>query len=411
MNKIELLAPAGNLEKLKTAVHYGADAVYLGGKEYGLRAYAGNFSLPEIEEGIEYAHRRLAKVYVTLNIFAHNEDLRGIEKYLEALARMRADGLIISDPGLLNIARRTVPEMNIHLSTQANTTNWAGARFWQQQGVKRIVLARELTLSEIREIREKVTVELEVFVHGAMCISYSGRCLLSNYLAGRDANKGECAQPCRWNYTLMEEKRPGTYYPLQEDDRGSYIFNSHDLCLLPHLPELIRTGVNSLKIEGRMKSVYYVATVVNAYRKALDEYYADPRGYEMNPRWYQELTKISHRSYTTGFLFGTPGTKDHNYGTSNYLRYYDFVGVVLEYDRQTGWATVEQRNNFQTGEELEYFGPRTDSFTQILSAMKNAEGEFIDTAPHPRQLVYLPVDRTLEPGDLIRRARVNGDER
>ncbi len=405
MKKAELLAPAGNLEKLKMAVHYGADAVYLGGKEYGLRAFAGNFSVPEIAEGVIYAHRRQAKVYVTINIFAHNKDLEGLENYLAALSEINVDGLIISDPGVLDIAQRTVPQMDLHLSTQANTTNWASARFWQSRGVKRIVLARELSLAEIAKIREHVEAELEVFVHGAMCISYSGRCLLSNYLAERDANKGECAQPCRWHYTLTEEKRPGLYYPVQEDERGSYIFNSHDLCLLPHLPALIKTGVNSLKIEGRMKSAYYTAIVVNAYRKALDAYYADPDNYVLDPKWYEELCKVSHRSYTTGFLFGKPQTGDHNYGTSNYVRSYDFVGVALSYDEGSGWVTAEQRNHFKVGEELEFIGPQTDMFCYKLSVMEDLEGVALEAAPHPQQIVRFPVNQRVFPGDLIRRAK------
>lgn len=405
MKKAELLAPAGNLEKLKMAVHYGADAVYLGGKEYGLRAFAGNFSVPEIAEGVIYTHRRQAKVYVTINIFAHNKDLEGLENYLAALSEINVDGLIISDPGVLDIAQRTVPQMDLHLSTQANTTNWASARFWQSRGVKRIVLARELSLAEIANIREHVEAELEVFVHGAMCISYSGRCLLSNYLAERDANQGECAQPCRWHYTLTEEKRPGLYYPVQEDERGSYIFNSHDLCLLPHLPALIKTGVNSLKIEGRMKSAYYTAIVVNAYRKALDAYYADPDNYVLDPTWSEELCKVSHRSYTTGFLFGKPQTEDHNYGTSNYVRSYDFVGVALAYDEGSGWVTAEQRNHFKVGEELEFIGPQTDMFCYKLSEMEDLEGVALEAAPHPQQIVRFPVNRRVFPGDLIRRAK------
>ncbi len=405
MKKVELLAPAGNLEKLKIAVHYGADAVYLGGKLFGLRAFADNFSLEEIVEGVRFAHERKAKVYVTVNIFPHNDDIRMLPEYLKELEETGIDGLIISDPGVWQIVQDTGVNLNLHLSTQANTVNWAGAKFWENHGMKRLVLARELSLQEIIEIKRRVGIELEVFVHGAMCISYSGRCLLSNYMAGRDANKGECAQPCRWKYALVEEKRPGIYYPLVEDAMGSYIFNSQDLCLIHHLPALLEAGVSSLKIEGRMKSIHYVATVVNAYRRALDEYYRDPRNYSFDPAWYEEITKVSHRDYTTGFLFGKPDEKDHNYGTSSYLRDYDFVGLVLDYDKGTGWATVEQRNNFGVGDVLEFFGPSLEVFSQSLTELQDEEGEGIDVAPHPQQIVRMPVDEPVSKWDLIRRAK------
>ncbi|MDD2212441.1 MAG: U32 family peptidase [Clostridia bacterium] len=404
--KVELLAPAGNLEKLKMAIIYGADAVYLGGKEYGLRASAGNFTLQEIKEGVKFAHQRKAKVYVTVNIFAHNQDLDNLPGYLRELESIGVDGLIFSDPGVWQIAQEINSKLSLHLSTQANTTNWASAQFWQEHGVERLVLARELALDEIKEIREKVDAELEIFVHGAMCISYSGRCLLSNYMAaGRDANLGECAQPCRWNYALVEEKRPGQVYPIFEDERGSYIFNSQDLCLIRHLPELINAGVDSLKIEGRMKSVHYVATVVYAYRKALDAYYADPESYVFAEKWYEEILKISHRDYTTGFLFGKPQAEAQNYETSAYLRYYDFVGLVLAYDEDTGMATVEQRNNFKVGDVIEIMGPQTELFTQRVEVMQDKEGREITVAPHPRQIVCIKVDKPVRPWDLIRRAK------
>lgn len=403
MMKAELLAPAGTLEKLKMAVHYGADAVYVGGKEYGLRAFAGNLSLAEIKEGVEFAHARGAKVYVTVNIFAHNADLEGLPAYLRELEQAGADAVIISDPGVWSILQKTGSRLPVHISTQANTTNWAAAKFWEEQGVERIILARELSLEEIYRIRQEVKLDLEMFVHGAMCISYSGRCLLSNYMAGRDANSGQCAQPCRWNYALVEEKRPGEYYGLEEDERGSYIFNSQDLCLLEHLPQLIGAGVNSFKIEGRMKSVHYVATIVSVYRKALDKYYQAPANYTPDPAWFEEITKVSHRDYTTGFLLGKPQASDHNYDTS-YLRHYDFVGLVLDYDATTGWATVEQRNNFKLGEELEFTGPRTELFTQKLEQMKDEEENAIEVAPHPQQIVRIPVRQMVQKWDLIRRA-------
>lgn len=405
MNKVELLAPAGNLEKLKIAITYGADAVYLGGKEYGLRASAGNFTLEEIQEGVEFAHARQAKVYVTVNILAHNRDLDALSGYLQQLERLGIDGIIFSDPGVWKISQEINSKLSLHLSTQANTTNWASAQFWESQGVERIVLARELSLEEINEIQQKVQVQLEVFVHGAMCISYSGRCLLSNYMVGRDANQGECAQPCRWNYALVEEKRPGKYYPIFEDKRGSYIFNSQDLCLIRHLPELIKAGVHSFKIEGRMKSIHYVATVVYAYRKALDAYYANPEGYVFNEQWYKEILKVSHRDYTTGFLFGKPQSEAHNYETSAYLRSYDFVGLVMAYDPATAMVTVEQRNNFKVGDELEIIGAQTELFTQTLEFMTDEAGQPIEIAPHPQQLVHFKVEKPVRPWDMIRRAK------
>ncbi|PKM88551.1 MAG: peptidase U32 [Firmicutes bacterium HGW-Firmicutes-12] len=405
MKKIELLAPAGNLEKLKMAIHYGADAVYVGGKAYGLRAAAGNLNLDELRQGVEFAHSRKAKVYVTVNIFAHNDDLTNLPKYLKELEQSSVDAVIVSDPGVWLITQEMNTSIPVHLSTQANTTNWAAVRFWEKQGLQRVILARELSIEEIKKIREEVKIELEMFVHGAMCISYSGRCLLSNYMTNRDANSGECAQPCRWNYSLVEEKRPGIYYDLEEDERGSYIFNSQDLCLINHLPELIQAGINSIKIEGRMKSVHYVATVVSAYRKALDAYYKDPENYVFNPLWYEEITKVSHRDYTTGFLFGKPDAKDHNYLDSSYLRHYDFIGVVVDYDSESGWAVVEQRNNFKIGDELEITGPETETFTQKLEQMIDIEGAVIEVAPHPCQIVRIPVSKPVKLWDLIRRAK------
>lgn len=405
MKKVELLAPAGNLEKLKMAVLYGANAVYLAGKRFGLRAAAGNFDAEEMQEGIRFAHRHQAKVYVTVNIFAHNDDLTGLPAYLQELEELGVDALIISDPGIWRIAQEIKTSIPIHISTQANTTNWSAAKFWEEQGVRRIILARELSLNEIKEIREKVRVELEIFVHGAMCISYSGRCLLSNYMAQRDANRGECAQPCRWNYALMEEKRPGEFFPIEEDERGSYIFNSQDLCLIRHLPLLAEAGLDSFKIEGRMKSVHYVATIVRAYRLALDAYFRGPESYRFDPSWYDEIIKVSHRDYTTGFLFGKPQAADQNYTSSAYVRHYDFVGLVLDYDEQTRIALVEQRNNFKTGEELEIVGPQTELFTQRLDFMTDEAGIPLEVAPHPRQLVRFAVDHPVKTGDIIRRAK------
>ncbi|PNT93289.1 peptidase U32 family protein [Clostridium thermosuccinogenes] len=411
MNKIELLAPAGSLEKLKMAIEYGADAVYLGGEAYGLRAGAENFAPGEMEEGVEYAHSRGKKVYLTMNIIPHNEDIEGMAEYVKVVTKIGVDAILVSDPGVYSIVREASPDMEIHLSTQANNTNWKSAEFWYRHGVKRIVLARELSLKEIEEIRERAPkdLEFEVFVHGAMCISYSGRCLLSSYMAGRDANRGECAHPCRWKYYLVEEKRPGEYMPVYENERGTFIFNSRDLCMIEHIPELINTGVSSLKIEGRMKSSFYVATVVKAYRDAIDAYYNDPEGYRFNPKWLEEISKVSHREFTTGFYFNKPTEKDQIYNTSSYIRGYDFVGIVMEYDSKTGIATVEQRNRMFLGDEIEVVRPKGDFFIQKIESMKNSDGESIDVAPHPQMTVYMPMEKPVEKFTMLRR-KAGGDQ-
>lgn len=405
MRKIELLAPAGNLEKLKMAIMYGADAVYIGGEEYGLRASADNFTLEQMKEGLEFAHARGKKVYLTMNIIPHNEDFEGMGNYVKEVAAIGVDAIILSDPGVFSVVKENAPDMEIHLSTQANNTNWTSAKFWYNQGVKRIVLARELSVSEIREIREKTPPDLdfEIFIHGAMCISYSGRCLLSNYMAGRDANRGECAHPCRWKYHLVEEKRPGEYMPVYENERGTFIYNSKDLCLIEHIPELIESGALSFKIEGRMKSAYYVATVVKAYRDAIDAYYTDPESYQYNPQWLAELNKASHREYTTGFYFNKPTGQDQIYHTSSYVRDYTFVGMVLEYDKETGIAKIEQRNRMFTGDEIEVVRPQGPFFTQKIHAMKNVEGEEITVAPNPQMVVYMPMDEAVEPYTMLRK--------
>jgi len=404
MKKVELLAPAGNLEKLKMAVIYGADAVYAGGEEYGLRAYADNFSEQDLRAGIEFAHARGKKVYLTMNIIPH-EDLEGMADYVLKARDMGVDAIILSDPGVFSIVKETAPDMEIHLSTQANNTNWRSAKFWYDHGVKRIILARELSLKEIKEIRERVPedLELEIFVHGAMCISYSGRCLLSNYMAGRDSNRGFCAHPCRWKYYLMEEKRPGEYMPVYENDRGTFIYNSKDLCMIEHIPEMLDAGVQSFKIEGRMKSSFYVATVVKAYREAIDSYYENPEEYRFDPRWLEEVSKASHREYTTGFYFGKTTGKDQIYNTSSYIRGYDFVGLVTAYNKNTGIATVEQRNRMFTGDEIEVVRPKGNFFVQKIRSMKNADGEDIEVAPHPQMTVYMPMDREVEEYTMLRR--------
>ena len=401
--KPELLAPAGTLEKLKMALAFGADAVYLGGKAYGLRALGGNFTQDELREAVAYAHARAAKVYATVNIFPHNADLNGLPDYLRFLQEIQVDGLLVADLGVFMMAKEVAPQLPLHISTQANNTNWRTVCEWQKLGAQRVVLARELSLQEIREIRQHTDVELEMFVHGAMCVSYSGRCLLSSYFTGRDANRGSCAQCCRWKYALVEETRPGQYFPIAEDERGTYIMNSKDLCLLPYLPEVMACGVDSLKIEGRMKSVHYAASVTKAYRAAIDSYVKDPQNFVVRQEWREELAKVSHRPYTTGFAFGRPTAEDQVYGTSSYEQNSDFVGLVRGYDAMTGYALVEQRNNMKCGQELEIFPPQGKGWRQELRDMLDEDGEPITVAPHPQQLVHIRMARPVEPWTILRR--------
>ncbi len=407
MERIELLAPAGDLEKLKMAIIYGADAVYLGGEEFGLRTASKNFTLGEIKKGVEFAHNRDKKVYVTLNIVPHNKDLEGLEDYIIELYNIGADGVIVSDPGIFSIIKRTTPELPIHLSTQASVTNYETIMFWYELGIRRIVLARELSLKEIDEIIRKAPkdLEIETFVHGAMCISYSGRCLLSNYMTGRDANMGDCAQACRWKYHLMEEKRPGEYFPVVENEKGTFIFNSKDLCMLEYIEELINAGIKSFKIEGRVKSAYYVATVIRSYRMALDEYYRDPVNYKFNEKLLEEIKKVSHRDFTTGFYFGKPTDEAQVYTTSSYIRGYDFVGLVLDYDENTKLATIEQRNRMFKGDNIEIFGPNKAYFSHTIEKMWDEEGNEIDVAPHPQQIIKMKIEKKVEPYDIIRKPR------
>ncbi|MBQ9973284.1 MAG: U32 family peptidase [Firmicutes bacterium] len=408
MKKMELLAPAGDLEKLKIAVVYGADAVYFGGELFSLRAGAGNFTIEEMKEGVEFAHAHGAKAYMALNIFAHNEDIEPLTEYLNTVKEIPIDAYIVSDPGIVMLLKEINPDAEIHLSTQANMTNYVTAKFWAKQGVKRIVLARELTFKEITELRKEMPedVEIEAFVHGAMCISYSGRCLLSNFMIERDANRGQCAHPCRWKYSLVEEKRPGEYYPVEEDGRGTYILNSRDLCMIEYIPQLIEAGIMSAKIEGRMKSIFYVATIVSAYRKAIDTYYVDPENYEFNPEWMKELKKVSHREFTTGFYFDKPTNKDQNYQTSAYTRDYYFTGLVKDYDPETGYAVVEQRNKMNIGDEIEVFGPYTDHYVQTLTEMYDLEtGEPVESAPHPQQMLKIKLDKPVKADFMLRKKR------
>ncbi|WP_084054285.1 peptidase U32 family protein [Desulfonispora thiosulfatigenes] len=402
MKKPELLAPAGNLEKLKFAVLYGADAVYLGGKNFSLRAFAGNFEIDEIQEGVKFAHEHNVKVYVTINIFPHNADLIGLDSYLKDLYDVGVDAIICADPGVIMIAKETVPKLEIHLSTQANNVNWASAKFWLDQGINRIVAARELSLNEIKEIKDKTGAQMECFVHGAMCISYSGRCLLSNYMVGRDANLGECAQACRWNYNLVEEKRPGVYYPVFEDEKGTYVFNSQDLCLIDQLDKLIEAGIDSFKIEGRMKSISYVATILRSYRKAIDSFF-EKNKYKVEDKWKEELDKISHRPYTTGFYFKDLNNASSSIESSNYIRPYEFLGVVLDYNENEKMVTIEQRNKFEIGDKIEFFGPTWDDFTQTIEIMYDDKGNQIQAAPHPNQIVKIPVKQKLAPYYIMRK--------
>lgn len=408
MKKLELLAPAGDLEKLKIAVDYGADAVYLGGEMFSLRAGAGNFSIEDAAEGVAYAHSRNVKCYLAFNIFAHNEDIEPIREYVRSIIHIPFDAFIVSDPGVMGLIKEVIPDAEFHLSTQANMTNYATAHFWYTQGMKRLVLARELTLNEIRQIRDNIPeeMELEAFIHGAMCISYSGRCLLSNFMINRDANRGQCAHPCRWKYKLVEEKRPDEFYPIEEDERGTYILNSKDLCMLEHIPDIIKAGISSAKIEGRMKSVFYVATIVSAYRRAIDTYYENPEGYVYDPTWMDELQKASHREFTTGFYFDKPTDKDQNYLTSEYTREYSFIGMVREYDPNTGIAIVEQRNKMNIGDEIEVFGPYSDFFTQKLTYLCDENGEPIDSAPHPQQILQIKMDKPVGEKYILRKRKV-----
>jgi len=402
MKKPELLAPAGTMEKLQMALVYGADAAYLGGTQFGLRAFGGNFTNDEIRAAVQLAHGMGRKVYVTVNVFPHNDDLVSLPDYLRFLAEAGVDAVLVADLGVFMCAREVAPALPVHISTQANNVNWRTVRAWQELGAERVVLARELSHEEICEIRRHTSVELELFVHGAMCISYSGRCLLSSYLTGRDANRGGCAQSCRWKYALVEESRPGEYYPIAEDERGTYIMNSKDLCLLPYLDEVVSSGIDSLKIEGRMKSVHYVASVVKAYRMALDAACAGTP-YEVREEWIEELGKVSHRAYTTGFFFGKTTEEDQIYGSSSYEQTSDFVGLVRAYDAQSGLVTVEQRNNMKLGQEIEIFQPRGASFRQKRGGGWGAAGQPITAAPHPQQIVRIRMAQAVEPSSILRR--------
>lgn len=405
-NKIpELLVPASCLEVLKVAVAFGADAVYIGGDVYGLRAKAKNFSREDMEEGIRYAHARGVRVHVTVNIMAHSVDLDGVRRYLAELKEMGPDALIIADPGIFEIAGEVCPEIDRHISTQANTTNYASANFWYRQGAKRIVTARELSLAEIREMRAHVPedLEIETFVHGAMCISYSGRCLLSNYFTGRDANRGECTHPCRWKYAVVEETRPGEYLPVEENERGTYIFNSRDLCMIEHIPDLMSAGIDSFKIEGRMKTALYVATVARTYRKAIDDYVRDPALYERNLPWYREqISDCTYRKFTTGFFYGRPTDEDQIYDNNTYTTGSVYLGTAQRMDGD-GRVVIEQKNKFSVGERIEIMKPDGTNEEVTVRGIYDAEGTPMESAPHPKQEIHVDLGAEADPCDILRR--------
>jgi len=411
--KPELLIPASSLEVLKVAILYGADAVYIGGEMYGLRAKAKNFSREDMAEGIKFAHEHGKKVYVTANITAHNRDLEGVAEYFKELSCLdvtedgtpvRPDALIISDPGVFDLAKEHAPEIEIHISTQANNVNYGTYNFWHRMGATRVVSARELSLAEIKELRENIPAELEIetFIHGAMCISYSGRCLLSNYFTGRDANLGACTHPCRWKYYLMEENRPGEYLPVFENDRGTYIFNSKDLCMIEYIPEIVDAGIDSLKVEGRMKTALYVAAVARTYRRAIDDYFEDVLKYQENLEYYrQEIAKCTYRQFTTGFFFDKPKTDAQIYDNNVYVKEYTYLGIVGSVT-EDGTAVLEQRNKFLVGDEVEVMRKNGENILATVLEIKDEEGNPMESCPHPKQKIFVKLSCPVEEFDLIR---------
>ena len=407
MKKPELLAPGGSLEKLKTAIDYGADAVYIGGEMFSLRVAAENFSKEDMQEGIKYAHDRGKKVYLTANILPHNDDIEEFEEFVKDIKNYGFDAVLVADLGLFDMMQELAPEIPIHVSTQANNINYRSAIKWYKMGATRVVLAREMSFKEIAEFQKKIPedLELEAFIHGAMCISYSGRCLLSNYMTGRDSNMGACAHTCRWNYKLVEETRPGEYMDVFENERGTFIFNSKDLCTIRHIPELVQSGIASLKIEGRVKTSYYVATVVGAYRREIDRYCADPENYVFNEAEYEELCKVSHRPYTTGFYFGKPDENSQVYTSSSYIRDYDLIGIVKSYDAENGIATITQRNRFFKGDEIEIIQPMKPFFVQTVDSMCDENGNEIEVANHAEQIVKFKTAQPVCEGAMLRKKK------
>ncbi len=411
MNKLELLAPAGDITKLKMAILYGADAVYIGGEAFGLRCASKNFDNESMREAVYFAHERGKKVYLTTNIIPHNSDLAAFPGYIENAVNTGVDALIVADLGLFSFIRKNYPEVAVHVSTQANNTNFWTANTWHEMGAERVVLARELSLNEIKTIRENTpeTLELEAFVHGAMCVSYSGRCLLSNYLTHRDANKGACAQPCRWNYALVEKTRPGEYFEIGEGDEGSFILNSKDLCMLGHIKELAESGITSFKIEGRVKSEYYVASTIKAYRNEIDKYEKDPENYKFDPKDYAEVLKTSHRPYSTGFYFGKTDENSQVYQSASYVRDYDLMGFVLDYNEETKIATIEQRNKFSVGDEVEFLLPEGEVFSQKVKWLKNEKGEEIENTPHAQMIFTMETEKPVCKNSFLRKGSIENN--
>ncbi len=399
----ELLAPAGNLEKLKFAIHYGADAVYIGGKQFGLRAKAGNFSYEDMVEGVNFANKYHAKVYVAANIIAHNDDLKGAEDFFRTLYEIGIHAVIIADPSLIQLCKKAAPNLEIHLSTQASITNWRAIQFWKDLGISRVVLAREVSVEEIKSIKAHVDIEIETFIHGAMCISYSGRCVLSNHMTERDANRGGCAQSCRWKYDLFEETNENESQIITDD--AAFTMSSKDLSMVEHVPDLLNLGVESLKIEGRMKSIHYVATVVNVYRKIIDEYKQNPNNYILQQTWIDEIWKAAQRSLTTGFYYHTPSDKDQLFGKPERLPKYDFAGLVLDYDPQTKLATIEQRNYFKIGDDIEFFGPKMHLFKQTIKEIYSIDDEPLTEARHPMMKVKVKVDQPVNTYYMMRKRK------
>ena len=404
MRNTELLIPASSLEVLKIAVVFGADAVFIGGEAFSLRAKAKNFSKEDMKEGIEFAHKYGKKVYVTANILAHNNDIKEARKYFLELKAMQPDGLIISDPGLFVMAKEICPEIDIHISTQANNVNYETFKFWNKLGATRVVTGRELSLEEIKEIRANIPedMEIETFIHGAMCISYSGRCLLSNFMTGRDANQGACTHPCRWKYSIVEESRPGEYMPVFENERGTYIFNSKDLCMIEHIPELIEAGIDSFKIEGRMKTALYVATVTRTYRMAIDDYMKDESLYRSRiPYYKEEIAKCTYRQYTTGFFFGKPSSDAQVYDSNDYCKEYTYLGIIGD-AKEKGQYRIEQRNKFMTGDVIELMKTNGENVAVTVKAIYDENGEEQESAPHPKQVLYLELDKPADKYDILR---------
>ncbi len=402
VKKPELLAPAGNLEKLKIAVHYGADAVFIGGQEYGLRSNADNFSLEEMAEGVQFANKYDAKIYVTTNIFAHNENMDGLDEYLKGLEGAGVTGIIVADPMIIETCRKVAPKLEVHLSTQQSLSNWKAVQFWKEEGLERVVLARETSAEEVREMKEKVDIEIEAFIHGAMCIAYSGRCTLSNHMTARDSNRGGCCQSCRWDYDLYQLEDTDELALYNEGD-APFAMSPKDLKLIESIPRMIELGVDSLKIEGRMKSIHYIATVVSVYRKVIDAYCADPENFKIKQEWLEELDKCANRDTAPAFFEGVPGFKEQMYGNHSKKTTYDFAGLVLDYNEESGIVTLQQRNFFKPGDEVEFFGPEIENFTVVVEKIWDEKGNELDAARHPLQIVKFKVDKTVFPNNMMRK--------